>query len=238
MSALSHHATPAPATGYTPIGVHFNGVDDYIAVPDAAAFNNLTSFTLSSWIHIDSLDSGGNECFFGRWTRNYGYPFDLNERCWYLKRDYPTANYPSFLLVNGTTIVSISSTTPITATGWHHVVGIRDTGSDKAIIYVNNNKTEAAGSNGTNAMDKTAGIQIGHSTIVSSLAFGPGCVKDCRIWSRALSDAEVAAVYAGGDISSGLVAHWPLHEGTGTVAADVVGGNNGTLTNSPNWSCA
>ena len=34
----------------------------------------------------------------------------------------------------------------------------------------------------------------------------------------------------------GLVAHWPMNEGTGTTIEDVIGGNTGTFTNTPVWT--
>ena len=37
------------------------------------------------------------------------------------------------------------------------------------------------------------------------------------------------------DVMDGLVAYWPLNEGSGKVAHDVVGGHNGTLDNGPKW---
>src|SRR5262245_27408367 len=37
-------------------------------------------------------------------------------------------------------------------------------------------------------------------------------------------------------VTSGLVAYWPLDNGSGTIATDASGhGNNGTLINSPTW---
>ena len=37
------------------------------------------------------------------------------------------------------------------------------------------------------------------------------------------------------DITSGLVGHWRLNDGGGSVAIDTVGDNDGTLTNGPQW---
>ena len=38
------------------------------------------------------------------------------------------------------------------------------------------------------------------------------------------------------DITTGLVGHWTLNEGSGTSAADSAGSNTGTLTNGPTWT--
>ena len=39
----------------------------------------------------------------------------------------------------------------------------------------------------------------------------------------------------GSSLGMGLISHWSLDEGTGTSAADSVGGNTGALTNGPVW---
>ena len=75
-----------------------------------------------------------------------------------------------------------------------------------------------------------------------SLAFGRwgttyfnGMVDDIRLYNRALSDAEVRAITFGGDVDSGLMSYWPLNEGTGTTATDIVGGNNATFVGDTAW---
>jgi hypothetical protein len=64
-----------------------------------------------------------------------------------------------------------------------------------------------------------------------------GDLDELRIWNVARTPAELAANrYRGlaGD-EPGLVAYWQLDESAGTLVADLVGGNNGTLTNGPSW---
>ncbi len=52
-----------------------------------------------------------------------------------------------------------------------------------------------------------------------------------------LLPASASAQYQmkGGDITSGLIAHWKLNESTGSTATDSVGTYTGTLVNSPAW---
>jgi hypothetical protein len=56
---------------------------------------------------------------------------------------------------------------------------------------------------------------------------------------RALMLVTLAYALAGTGTSRGsLVAHWPLDETSGTVAADAVGDNDGTLSGNPVWESA
>lgn len=68
-----------------------------------------------------------------------------------------------------------------------------------------------------------------------------GYLDDMRIYNRALSATEVAALYRSGQVTatpankSGLVSYWPMNEGTSTSAGDFSGyRNNFTLTNFAN----
>ena len=65
------------------------------------------------------------------------------------------------------------------------------------------------------------------------------------VFGKALSDAEMVALYGGGDPTtagdaseiSDLVGYWKFEEGTGSTAADSSDeGNDATLNNSPTWT--
>jgi len=56
-----------------------------------------------------------------------------------------------------------------------------------------------------------------------------GALDDVRFYSRILNDDEIMGIYKETTPVHGMVAHWPMDEGSGTTVADVVGGNDGTL---------
>jgi len=62
-----------------------------------------------------------------------------------------------------------------------------------------------------------------------------GMLDEIRIYDRALSASEVEAVFLNQDVPDGLVGHWSFDEGTGTTAADSVGGFDGTLVGDAAW---
>ena len=68
----------------------------------------------------------------------------------------------------------------------------------------------------------------------------PGLLDDARVYNVALTAQEVSSLFAGSNVTRGLVSRWAFNEGSGTVANDTGGGsNNATLwpTNSPpTWS--
>jgi hypothetical protein len=68
----------------------------------------------------------------------------------------------------------------------------------------------------------------------SGLNYFDGAIDDVRIYDRALSIGEVQQLYQEG--SAGLVAHWKFDEGSGGIATDSAGTNDGTLINGPAWT--
>ena len=60
-----------------------------------------------------------------------------------------------------------------------------------------------------------------------------GLIADVKIYWRALTLQEIQDDYNGLDVTSGLIAHYPLDDG-GVIAHDIVGGNDGMITN-PRW---
>lgn len=76
-----------------------------------------------------------------------------------------------------------------------------------------------------------------------------GNIADVRIYNRSLdqgeftgltsytsySSADIAWLYAGGNVTLGLVGEYDFHEGAGSTLHDIVGTNDGTLNNGPTW---
>ncbi len=64
-----------------------------------------------------------------------------------------------------------------------------------------------------------------------------GMIRDARIWDVTHNEAEVAFYqYFSSENAAGLVAHWPLNEGLGTVLSDISGKNNDATLNEGSWS--
>ena len=121
---------------------------------------------------------------------------------------------------------------------WHHIAATRTKAVGGDIhIYVDG-VLEASHEVDDAHEDRTLNI-LGHSFIGDD----PGATEqvngkldDIRIYNRALSGGEIAALYELGDpdnaaISNDLIGHWELDETSGPTAADsTVNANDGTMT--------
>ena len=50
-------------------------------------------------------------------------------------------------------------------------------------------------------------------------------------WNRALTQVEITSIYNGGDVTSGMFAHYSMDEGTGSTTGDSINSYNATLYN-------
>jgi hypothetical protein len=119
---------------------------------------------------------------------------------------------------------------PITAGEWIHVVGVIDPTAQTTAIYKNgvfrhsDSYASLITPNGG-----PAPMRIGSKDLTS---FFEGAIGPVRVWNRALSASEVAALYASSTVPQvSLVAEYLTNEGRGTMLTDDVVGNNGTLFN-------
>jgi hypothetical protein len=173
----------------------FDGVDDYVEVPDdpSLRFMRSSSFTISAWVMpvletengyiICKMRGGGRRSVFGylaTWNSKIsGFSFGAE------------SSWKGYVLVQtGRNSAPVGS--------WYHVVGVYD---DKDVkIYLNG---ELRGrrtfdlETGSTTPDKN--LVIGAMSYESTIkAFFGGRIDEIRIYDGALSDAEIWALYGDG----------------------------------------
>ena len=205
------------------IALNFDGVDDAISLGNTPTyFPNDNAWTVTTWLKPSSIAAGA-----------------LNDRIISPRRDATSAS--AFILGveadkllfwyhDGTT----SNTTThgfINTNQWYHAA-VSYNGSDYK-IYIDGVETSSI----TNTF---SGFGTGPVNLGAHIAGGGdsyhGALDDTRIYDRALTDAEILAIYNAGDPpaqpNDGLIGHWKLDETAGTTAADSSGnGNDATMIN-------
>jgi len=203
-------------------GLSFDGVDDYVEVPDSASLDITKEVTVEAWIYPRKLDvygggiSKGDSQLF--WKNNY-----------YLEIGYGGFRWGGG---DGTNEVIVWSSSKA-KNQWYHVVGVmRDNELPK--LYVNG-IYDVSGSSGTGVTLTTNNINlfIGKASSYYSNAI----IDEVRIYNRALSENEIRYHYnhtlPKGALSPlamkedpSLVGYWSFNEGNGTIIYDQSGNNN------------
>jgi hypothetical protein len=179
-----------------------NATDTYVDVanPSNFAFERTNAFTLAAWIYRTSTATEGNilakVLSSAGWT-GYSFWMDFNGASFFC-----TSNCVKVTLVNdvGTsnTLYVSADNTPAATGAWHHVAATYDGSSTAAgvKIYVDGvaQATVVIIDNLTASILAATDLKIGVDVTGQTDAF-TGRIDDARVYNRALSAAEVTALY-------------------------------------------
>ncbi len=182
--------------------LQFDGNDDYASVEDLPEIDfgdDNQSYSISLWVR-----KNGNPADFGGLVSKHDgigiskYPFAIK----ILKN-----GKISFQISDGTNSPEILSDNPITDNKWKHIVAIRDRANNSLRLYIDNTLVSSM------VTDSTAGsIKNDDRIYLGSYPFGEGffyydapALDDIRLYSRALFENEVKALYDLGGSQTSLL---------------------------------
>jgi hypothetical protein len=154
----------------------FDG-DDRLDLPGNPVFDNATAVTISSWARSDDITRG----FAATIAKPLGTG---SSNSWELEF---LSGVPAY--TGGTTLQASAA---VNNGEWHHLAGTHD-GTTK-ILYVNGVEVDRA-DNPLSLDNNTVVIGADYNS-GSPAAHFTGCLSDIRIYDRALSAAEIAALAA------------------------------------------
>jgi hypothetical protein len=206
----------------------FDGVSGFINCGNDPALNQTfpLGFTIEGWGKQTASTSARDAWLVDKDIT--GFRIWGKDQMQFLFRGPDATNY-GWVTVTGPAVVMNE---------WHHIAGVVDNVALKAYLYVDGIlKTTVTMSKpyifGYGANKFTIGA---HSN--QSGTCWPGQAADIRLWNHPRSAQEIKANMNStlSPNESGLVAYWKLNEGSGIVAADSLGGNDGILMGSSTWS--
>ncbi len=172
--------------GYSGQGLKFDGVDDYVSIPDAA-WNNFedNDFTIAFWVKkLAATTTFDNNSGVNKW--NSGGITGTNE--WALQIGKNGADTPQLVIESGSTTFAAVSQNEIALNSWQHLVGVR-TGTEIK-LYLNGvlESTTVVGSaiiNNTNLP-----IYIARNGVDDN--YSNALFDNIKIYDRALSASEIS----------------------------------------------
>ena len=211
-------------SGYVDGALDFDGSNDYVSVPDDPSLDITGSFTLSAWIKPSSVSAAWATIV----VKGYAYLIQLN---------YDKLN----IAIHNGSWSEMATDSVFSVDTWYHVVGVYDDTTSAFTIYIDGREIKTGAASFAPDADNTS-LSIGQSS--QGAERFPGIIDDVRVYNRALSASEAALLFrttsnVTSAPSTGLVAHWPFDDASGTIATDATGnGSDGTLTNGPQWTTA
>ncbi|MBS3118241.1 LamG domain-containing protein, partial [Candidatus Woesearchaeota archaeon] len=164
----------------------FDGRNDTINVGNASNLNFAAneSFSISVWFKAAAFTTG-DHLIDKRGTSGPGYSLGTGS----------IAASTLDFNVWGASGSPQASKTGLSANQWYHAVGVRDTASDRIFLYVNGVLAENTADSTTGHINSTNSVTIGSRVDQSAGFFFNGSIDEVRIYRRALSEAQIKALY-------------------------------------------
>jgi surface protein/predicted outer membrane repeat protein len=183
----------------------FDGIDDFIEIPDHNDLDITENITLSAWIKVDSFTGGGtifSKFYLSDGTPDYAYELLLND--------------DGTLLFNSHDQLSpdnSSSNSTLSANRYYYITVTYN--GENVKFYIDGELDKTVPTTGTLG-SSTAPLLIGKRYLSSEdKRFFDGSIAEVSIWNRALTKSEIQHnMYSSLDEDkSNLVGYWPLREG-------------------------
>jgi len=209
----------------------FNGLDNYVNVPQEEALNAYP-LTISAWMQTTQNTASGGGLINKYVSSSYnGYQLFLangDVHAWYFQGGAPASYRGVFGGGNGLDGGFVADG------AWHHIAFVVATNGGS--LYVDGTlKASLPWTGAPGATTTTEPISLG---LYPSSSWFSGLLDEVSIWNVARSAADIQAdmLQRLTGTEPGLLAYWRLDEGTGTTAYDATTNHfDGTLENGTAW---
>jgi len=201
-------------TGIVGSALSFDGVDDYIIIPDALSLRPEYAITIESW--VKPMGKPGGPWSRGAWgkviERDYSmwrYPFVSWSLGWYTGQSVTQAEHhpgdkfiftPDYwyfqLLTEDGFLKYAQSSSKVTFGEWYHLAGVYN--GSKVMLYVNGNPEGSSEVMGPIVYDINKLITIGTGRFLTQYELFNGLVDEVAIYNRALTPKEIEQHYQNG----------------------------------------
>lgn len=219
---ISKAASPVAGFGHS---VEFDGSDDYIDIP--GYISPTGDFTIEFWVKPTNLTSGWKG-FFGYYS---GSNTTRSPSMWQNGNSWHCDSYDLSGNRYEITIPNVFKNTG----EWLHLAWVK---KGTTYYYYRNGQQiqhRSAPSNGSYRTNN-------HLWIGKVDNHFDAYYDEVRVWSVARTQAQINdyryRYISNPHAEAGLEYYWPMDDGSGTTATDVMGNANGTLTNGPVWANA
>lgn len=212
---------PGAITFSDPYALTFDGVDDYVSLPDAAMYDFALDedFTVAVWVQVDATqaDIGNSDnSIVEKWSGSGGYPFMIR----YMNQTDANAGRITVARYDGSANPTVLSTATIDDGQYHHVVFIKDGAT--LYLYIDGVPDGQTSDTTTGTTTNNSPLYLGQRGNGNNRFKGE--LDDLRIYNRALSATEVALLAGGAD---GLAC---ATEYTGDNVTDFISSDSSAVT--------
>ena len=206
-------------SGEAPIGLQFDGTDDYVSAPLPTVFTDIATndFTIEMWVNIPNSGTI-QRLFFAQENSTVFTSLLLN------------GSNVLYFYVNNTVSVADLGTIPFDS--WNHIAARWNATTQSPELFINGTLRATAGG-GSSSLGSNNNMTIGARSDGSQVF--QGTIDEVRIWNVARSATDIQNNFTDCVDSSNpnLEAYYQLNDGTGSTTVTDASGNGytGTLVN-------
>jgi hypothetical protein len=183
-SGRGNHGTLANATRTTQAkfgrALSFNGTNSLVTAPDRASLDLTSGMTLAAWVYPTSWASSWKTLIMKERTGGLAYALYANSN----------TNQPNSTLRIASSPRSLSAANHLPTNTWTHLAATYNSVTQRLFV----NGTQVGSRAQTGSLEVSANpVRIGGNTVWAGQYF-QGLIDEVRIYNRALSQAEVAAM--------------------------------------------
>ncbi|MFC2087278.1 LamG-like jellyroll fold domain-containing protein, partial [Bacteroidota bacterium] len=210
----------------------FNGVDEYVVIPDDAIGDPTGDLTVETWVKIkESVNPYGGivEKRYINGSHKIGYVIEYIEATGSIAAGI--GSYYDWISI---------STPELLMDTWYHIALSYNSSDDTVKVYLNGNLVSTNyASNSYNSLNNPNDLNIGRSPLYTGSLF-KGEIDEVRIWDTERTQEEINEYMHNrvNQFTPGLVAYYDFERISDQLLPDVTrNGNDGTLTNmdASNW---
>ncbi|MEA3430104.1 MAG: LamG domain-containing protein, partial [Nanoarchaeota archaeon] len=180
----------ANATGKLNGAYSFDGTGDYVSIADDNSLD-LTDLAIAAWVKVGSSNTGWRALIVKDNVNEVG-----TRKLFDLKTSQDGNNgVPRFTIWDGSDVLLVNADSSINDDQWHHLVAVRDAGSN-LYIYIDGILNNSASDTSSGAIDSSTQTTIGavHNTAYDAQHM-IGTVDEVAIFNRVLSATEIQTIY-------------------------------------------
>lgn len=174
---------------------NFDGIDDYILVPNNSDLEFGTeSFSISFWMNTSDIPPSRQYII----DKDYSY-YSTGLYRFTLEPSGSDDATVAFWVQRGATYFNATGLVPVNDGDWHHIVGVRDTANGALKLYYDG--VEETLTTESPILDTSSGFPLvfgassgTHPTTGKHVNFYTGLIDEVRIYNRVLTPDEIQAL--------------------------------------------